>query len=103
MPDEIYRSCTNCGTINLNRDYCENCGEIVNNVLKRNLERERQEKKRQALRKSEKKNGITLFFEKAVNSQNFLVRAVAKFFYSIWVIVIAIGSFLAFLLGYIAA
>lgn len=103
MATTTYRTCQNCGTVNLNRDYCEHCGEIININLKRKLEREQKAKDKTAAEKVQKKNKITVFFEEAKEHQNFLIRYSAKFFYSIWVIVLAIGSFLALLFGYIAA
>lgn len=101
--DKIYRTCQNCGKVNLNKDYCEQCGEIINTNLKRKKERERRAAKKEQQAKSKKPNVITSFFENAKDHPHFFVRWIAKFFYSIWVIVMAIGSFLAFILGYIAA
>ena len=98
MAESSYIICPKCSKANLNRDYCEHCGAIINVYLKRKLER----KKREAERNNEK-NRVTLFFENAKTHENPMVRNLAKFFYSIWVIVIAVGSFLAFLVGYVAA
>ena len=103
MSTKTYRTCQNCGTVNLNEDYCQKCGEIININLKRKLEREQKTRAKLATEKAKKKNGITIFFEEAKESENLIVRAVARFFYSIWVMVLAIGSFLALLFGYIAA
>ena len=103
MSSKIYRTCQRCGTVNLNKDYCQNCGEIINISLKRNLQSEQNKKAQLSLEKAKKKNKITIFFEEAKENENLIVRFLARFFYSIWVIVLAIGSFLAFLLGYIAA
>ncbi|MBP2833397.1 hypothetical protein J8281_14475 [Aquimarina sp. U1-2] len=101
--NKTYRTCQNCGTTNLNRDFCKQCGEIINIELKRKQQQENRIQKKKQLAKSEKRNAITLFFENAREHPNFVVRWSAKFFYSIWVVVLAVGSFLAFLLGYIAA
>lgn len=95
MADSVYKTCPNCGKDNINRDYCEFCGAIINVYLHRRLE---SEKKRLA---REKGNTITAFFENAREHPNGMVRFVAKLFYSIWVIVIGIGSFLAFLFTYV--
>ncbi|AWX46136.1 hypothetical protein HME9304_03168 [Flagellimonas maritima] len=103
MDKEVYRRCTNCGTVNLNRDHCKQCGQLINVNLKRELDRERRTQKKQQENKEKKPNKISLFFESTKEHSNPLIRYTAKFFYSIWVIVIAIGSFLAFVLGYIAA
>ncbi len=100
---DIYRKCPNCGTLNLNRDYCEECGTLINTTLKRKQERtQRLEKKAKAI-KAKKPNKITLLFENAKEHNNVFIRYTARFFYSIWIVVLAIGSFLAFVIGYIAA
>ncbi|MEM7485994.1 MAG: hypothetical protein AAF348_12370 [Bacteroidota bacterium] len=103
MANEIYRTCQTCGTVNLNRDYCQKCGELINLILKRKLLREKKESDKLILEKTKKKSGITRFFERAKEHENLFIRYTALLFYSIWVIVLAIGSFLAFLFGYIAA
>ncbi|UII76196.1 hypothetical protein LV716_18325 [Flagellimonas sp. HMM57] len=103
MANKTYRTCLKCGTVNLNKDYCEECGELINIVLKRKLDREVKDKQKIDLEKTKKKNGITIFFERAKDHDNLLIRFIALFLYSIWIIVLAIGSFLAFLFGYIAA
>lgn len=103
MANKTFRTCQNCGTVNLDRDYCKNCGEIININLKRKLEREQKAQEKAASKKVKKKNKITVFFEKAKENDNLFIRYTARFFYSIWIIVLAIGSFLALLFGYIAA
>ncbi|TDT46267.1 hypothetical protein CLV90_0313 [Maribacter spongiicola] len=103
MSNESYRICQNCGTVNLNRDYCENCGNIININLKRRLEREKKNKEKLASIKVKEKNDITLFFENAKVHENIFIRYISRFFYSIWIVVLAIGSFLALVFGYIAA
>lgn len=103
MANKTYRTCQNCGTVNLNRDYCKNCGEIININLKRKLEREAKAQEKIATKKVKKKNKVTLFFEDAKEHENAIIRYTARFFYSIWIIVLAIGSFLALVFGYIAA
>ncbi|TLF46569.1 hypothetical protein [Maribacter aurantiacus] len=103
MSVDTYRTCQNCGTENLNRDYCKNCGEIININLKRKLERQQKAKEKRETQKIKKKNKITLFFEDAKQHENIVIRYTARFFYSIWIVVLAIGSFLALVFGYIAA
>lgn len=41
-----YIICNQCGTKNQNRDYCTNCGELINITLKRRIEREKKIQKR---------------------------------------------------------
>ena len=103
MADKTYRTCQHCGTVDLNSDYCSRCGAITNVLLKRKLEREQRAIEKQRAAALERPHAITLFFENALEHRNLVVRSVAWFFYSIWVIVIAIGSFLAWLFMYIVA
>jgi len=103
MENKTYRTCQNCGTVNLNIDYCQKCGEIVNILLKRKLEREQRAIEKIQLEKQKEPTQFTLFFERAKGHENLFIRYAARFFYSIWVIVLAIGSFFAILFGYIAA
>jgi len=103
MEKETYRKCPNCGTMNLNRDYCSKCGTLVNTLLRRKLERKEQDKKRDQKRKDQKPNVITLFFEKALNHKNVVVRILAKGVYSIWALLMIIGGAIAYIIGYIAA
>ena len=103
MSTETYRTCQNCGTVNLNRDYCKNCGEIININLKRKLEREQRAKEKNTAEKVKEKNRVTLFFENAKEHENVFIRYTSRFFYSIWVVVLIVGSFLAIVFGYIAA
>ncbi|UZO82337.1 hypothetical protein NBT05_07635 [Aquimarina sp. ERC-38] len=101
--NQVIRRCPYCTTENLDRDYCKNCGKLINTILKRKLEREQKLAAKQQEAANEKPNKITEFFENARVHKNPMVRYPAKAFYSIWVIVLAVGSFLAFVLTYVAA
>ncbi|GAB5476065.1 MAG: hypothetical protein Mars2KO_41640 [Maribacter sp.] len=103
MENKTYRKCQNCGTVNLNRDYCQECDEIVNIILKRKIERENKALERERIEKQKDPNKVTVFFERAKTHPNIIVRSLALFFYSTWVIVLAIGSVFALFFGYIAA
>jgi hypothetical protein len=90
--------------MSLNQDYCPNCGNIVNITLKRELERKEKAIQKQKERDAtKKKSAVTVFFEKVKNHENMMIRYTARFFYSIWLVVLAIGSFLALVFSYIAA
>ncbi|WP_282159985.1 hypothetical protein [Ulvibacterium marinum] len=103
MQYEINRRCPKCGKITKNSDYCNYCGTLINTNLRRKLEREERERKRQKKEEVEKPDAITAFFEKVRNHSNPIIRVVALAFYSVWVVVLAIGAFLAYIFAYIAA
>ena len=104
MQNKTYRRCLNCGKVSLNQDYCPDCGNIININLKRTLERkEKAIRKQKEKDKTKKKSAVTLFLEDVKDHENIIIRYVARFFNAIWLVVIAIGSFLALLISYIAA
>ena len=102
MSKTVYRKCPNCGHVNLNSDYCTECNTLVNVNLRRKIEqKERKQKKEKDI--SDKPNAVTQFFEKILVHPNILVRVLARIFYSVWAVVIMIGTFLAFVFSYVAA
>lgn len=103
MSSTSYRKCPECGTVNLNRDHCKACGALINTHLIR--EKEQRDRNAEKIKKEvpDKPNAVTLFFERATDHPNFLIRTFALIFQSIWMVVIAIGTFLAFLFAYVAA
>lgn len=104
MSKEIYRRCPNCKELNLNRDYCSSCGTLINTHLRRELERQKKETQKQNERNDPKnKSAVTRFLETIKDHENLIIRYVARFFYSIWLIVLAIGSFLALIFSYLSA
>lgn len=103
MAKTVYRTCPECGTTVANDDYCPNCGALVNAHKRRKQERERQVAEKRAKREADKRKAGPGFFERAKEHKSPFVRFGAKFFYSIWIVVIAIGAILAIVIGYIAA
>lgn len=100
---DIYRKCPNCGTMNLNRDYCKSCGTLINTNLKRNQERAKRIATRQQAIQQKGPNKITQLFEQAKEHPNIMVRFTAKLFYSVWMMLIVVGGLIAFAVAYIAA
>ncbi|WP_148311377.1 hypothetical protein [Nonlabens marinus] len=72
--------------------------------MKRELERKERAVQKQMISSTTKpKSAFTLFLENAKNHDNIIIRYLARFFYTTWIIVLAIGGFLALVFGYIAA
>lgn len=99
----VYRKCPECGTMNKNTDYCTHCGALVNMLERRRLEREQYAAKKELERQQKEPNKFTSFYERAKYHDNRIIRYLARFFYSIWVVVIVIGAILALIIAYIVA
>lgn len=95
--------CNTCGTFNRNLDYCSNCGELINPTLIRKENIDKRKKKQNEQRKKEQVEAENSFFNKLRNHRFWIVRIFATILYSVWVIILAIGSFLAWLAATISA
>lgn len=86
-----------CNTVNLNRDYCSNCGAILDVILKRKLEREKvAQEKLELERLTEKPGTIETFLRKGTQHSNIVIRLIFKLVYYIWFFfAIVIGGVIA--------
>lgn len=93
--------CPNCGVYNTNKDYCEHCDAVLSYKIRRELalKIEKEERLKQEAFKSKK----PAFFEKYLDHRYLLVRLGAKIIRSIWLVFMAIGIFIAWLVSAIAA
>lgn len=103
MGKEVYRRCSDCGTVNVNTNYCNQCGSLVNIQVKRELERRHVSDRKEADKSLQQPNAVTVFFRRALNHPNFLIKGFARLLYSIWIVVMMVGTFIAFLFSYVAA
>lgn len=95
--------CSNCGHFNTNRDYCENCGELINPKLKRKLADQKRVENRQEEERNRVKSNFELFIERNRNHKNIFIRLFFQLLYGIWFIIMAIGAFIAWLFAAVAA
>lgn len=80
-----YIKCLQCNTVNLNREYCSNCGAILDLILKRKLEREKiAEEKLELKRRTEKPGSIETFLRKGAEHSNIIIRLIFKLVFYIW-------------------
>lgn len=91
-----YVKCLACNTINVDRDYCSNCGEIINIVLKRQLESENKIQEKEEVEKSKVPSRIDVFLKKGATHPNSIIRALFQVIYSVWL-------FIAMLVGWLIA
>ncbi|MEZ7499273.1 hypothetical protein QO200_11045 [Flavobacterium sp. Arc3] len=96
--NKSYITCSECGTVNLNNEYCSNCGAILDVVLKRRLEREKKIKEKIERKEKTKKepSKIELFLKNGAEHPNLVVRILFKAVYSIWIFfAIVIGALIS--------
>ncbi|GGH45384.1 hypothetical protein IA57_03935 [Mangrovimonas yunxiaonensis] len=93
--------CPNCGIYNTDSDYCKECNTILSYKLRREhaFKKAQEERQKQNAAKEEK----PAFFEKYLNHRYFLIRLIAKTIRSIWLVFMAIGMFIAWVVSAIAA
>lgn len=95
-----YIKCQFCGTENVNNDYCGNCGRIINVVLERNLERQKVNDEKLAVRANQKPTKFEVFLKKGTDHSNIIIRAFFKVGLAIWYFFAAIiGAFIAAVVG----
>jgi Fe2+ transport system protein B len=98
-----YIKCLQCGTINKNTDYCTQCKAYINLQKQRKKETQKAFEKRQAQYEASQKSGFSRWLEKQKTHKFLMIRIIAWLFYSFWLVVMLIGSFLAWLAATIAA
>ena len=92
MADHSYIKCLKCNTLNPNVDYCTNCGEIINIVLKRQIENEKRLQIKIHEKNIKSPDKIAAFLQKAAEHPNIIVRWFIGAAQSIW-------TFLALVIG----
>lgn len=93
--------CPNCGIYNTDRDYCEECDTVLSYKIRRELVLKTEENERLIQEASIEKKPS--FFEKYSNDRFFLVRFFTRFLRSIWMVFMAIGMFIAWLISAVVA
>lgn len=94
--------CPNCGIYNTNRDYCSECNTLLSYKKRRELAYKKEQDAQLERRRIEKENNPS-FFEKHENHRFWVVRAFIKVIKSIWMAIMAVGVFIAWLIAAIAA
>ena len=103
--NKSYIKCLECNTVNLNKQYCTNCGVLLDLVLKRRMETEKklQEKKDQKDVLKKGANKFEVFFDKGLEHSNIIIRLFFKAIYSIWLFfAVIIGGLIALVTATVA-
>lgn len=93
--------CPNCNTFNSNRDYCENCGELISHKVKKSLREEqiKEEQIEQIRWKMENPNWV-----QKLKKHSFIpYRIIGWVLYSAFMVVSAIGAAIAWFVAMAAA
>lgn len=95
-----YIKCPKCGTENINNDYCQKCGAIINVVLERTIERIKKVQARKEAEDAEALSKLEIFLKKGLEHPNLIIRVFFKVGYAIWFFfAVIIGGFIAAVIG----
>ncbi len=100
---KTYITCPNCKTVNIDADYCSNCGEIINVSKKRVIERKTLEEKRAQLRRDKKQNTAPSWISQWRNDQNPIKKIAGNAIYFVYIITLSVAAFIAYIAGLISA
>ncbi|TDW48785.1 hypothetical protein EV144_103302 [Flavobacterium sp. 270] len=96
MSQKSYVKCLECNTVNVNSDYCSNCGAIINVVLKRKLETEKKIQKKVEENKTKEPNKIEVFLRKASEHPNAFIRLSSQAIFAVWLFMaMVVGGLIA--------
>lgn len=101
--EQVHIRCTQCGTFNVNEDYCVSCGHSLNMIQQREEERKELAQKRIEKALEIQPSKVELFLVKMTNHPWLVIRVFFKLIYGIWFVVMAIAMFLAWLISLIIA
>lgn len=100
---QVHIRCSECGEFNQNTELCEYCGAILCLIKKRTIERQNIEQKRLKEELEQEPSKIDMFFIKMSKHPNILIRLVFTILNAIWLAVMAIAMFIAWLMSLIVA
>lgn len=102
MPKTLsYIKCSECGVFSTNSDHCEKCGALISYQKKVTLKKEAQTQKRIAKAKWELEHPNLA--ERLKQHPFFLYKVVGWILYSAFLLVSALGAFLAWFFAMVAA
>jgi len=100
---KTYITCPACGTVNVNVDYCISCGQIINVIKRRTLERKQRENERMYLRQASSINKQPSWISRWRKDKNPLKKITGGIIYVVYIITISVAAFLAYIAGIISA
>lgn len=103
MSSQVHIRCSSCGVFNVNSDVCESCGNLLSVVKKREIVRAERDQKILQAELAKEPSKFELYIQKMRNHKFILVRVFFEIIYKTWVIAMAIGAFIAWLVAMIVA
>lgn len=100
--NKSYITCSECGTVNLNAEFCSNCGALLDVVARRKLERELESTRKTKLQASLKKgpSKIETFLKNGTEHSNVLIRLLFQGGYYIWLFfALVFGAFISLIVA----
>lgn len=103
MSSQVHIRCSKCGVFNVNNDHCEACGSLLSVVKQREIVRAKRDKEALKAELEKKPSSFELYIQKMRNHRFWIVRIFFEIIYKTWVIAMAIGGFIAWLVAMIVA
>ncbi len=103
MSVRVYIKCQHCQTLNVNREYCQSCNQALSVQTLRDEKRLQEAEAKTAEKMAQKPSKIELWIHSLKNNRFWLVRFISKIVSVIFMVVISIGAFFAWLIAMIAA
>lgn len=97
-----YIICQKCKTNNLNTDYCNSCGELINILLKRKLERQAHQAKVDSINSSKPRSKWIIKFEELRQHPNIFVRLIMSIIYAIGFVIMSIAALIGAIVSALA-
>lgn len=97
-----YITCPNCKTVNIDTDYCSNCGEIINVLKKRALERKAKNERKEELQRQQKQNTPPSWISSWRKDKNPVKKFAGNIINIIYIITLSIAAFIAYIAGVIS-
>lgn len=103
MSSQVHIRCSKCGVFNANNEHCESCGNLLSVVRQREIVREKRDKQMQKAALEKEPSKVEQYIQKMRNHRLWFVRGFFEIVYKTWIIAMAIGAFIAWLVAMIVA
>ncbi len=103
MNVKTYIKCPNCGTNNVNVDYCIKCGQIINVLQSRLIARKKRENDRRQIRDANRINDKASWISRWRKHKNPFKKVTGNIIYVVYIVTISLAAFAAYIAGIISA